>query len=200
MLTFCCCSYYYTLYRYIILHTLLYIEKKQKQAEGKEEREPGRRMPPPSSPVPRLSSALSAVFTVCTISSRSPLRPLLSALRDRDEVAASSASGRCNRHHIATTSPPIDQQPATTGHRLGLSAILPASSSSPPSGGEGRSASQGGRSPPAHPVGTLYPAGVRPNICGHLQRGAEIRQTYQGGGRCRTRLKVLGKNYKAVSL
>ena len=200
MLTFYCYSCYYKLYGYIILHTLLYIEKKQKQAEGKEEREPGRRMPPPSSPVPRLSSALSAVFTVCTISSRSPLRPLLSALRDRDEVAASSASGRCHRH----TSPPHRQRTAATGHRLDvlpscpprpLPRIYP-----PPSGGEGRSASQGGRSPPAHPVGTLYPAGVRPNICGHLQRGAEIRQTYQGGGRCRTRLKVLGKNYKAVSL
>lgn len=59
---------------------------------------------------------------------------------------------------------------------------------------------QGGRFPQAHPVDPLHPAGVRPNICGHLQRGAEIRQTYQGGGRCRTRLKVLGKNYKVVLL
>ena len=191
-------------------------------------------MPPTSSPVPRLSSAPSDVFTVHTIASRSPLRPLLSALREKDErpprpllgdviattspqhrqrpaarkqqgsastvchparlvhvlvlfpvlfppsgcevgqskranetgrertrakdaaaifasssplfcsvyclhrlhhrqplttspacvsdqgegrAATSSASGRCNRHHIATTSAPIDQQPATTGQR-----------------------------------------------------------------------------------
>ena len=49
---------------------------------------------------------------------------------------------------IATTSPPIDQQPE--GQRLVLSVILPASSSSPssspPSGGEGRAASKPGRS------------------------------------------------------
>ena len=39
--------YYYT---YLIIY-----REKTKQEEGKEEREPGRRMPPLSSPVPRLS-------------------------------------------------------------------------------------------------------------------------------------------------
>ena len=33
--------------------------------------------------------------------------------------------GGCHRHHLATTSPPIDQQP--DGQRRGLSVILPAS-------------------------------------------------------------------------
>ena len=36
----------------------------------------------------------------------------------KGRAATSSASGRCHRHHIATTSEPIDQQPATTGQRL----------------------------------------------------------------------------------
>ena len=62
-------------------------------------------MPPTSSPVPSLSSVLSAVLTVHTIASGSPLR-----------------------HHRT-----INQQPANTGKRLGLSVILPASSSSPSS-------------------------------------------------------------------
>lgn len=51
----------------IILHTLLYIKNKSKQgrkgksANGTEERRgTGQRMPPPSSPVPRLSSVPSA--------------------------------------------------------------------------------------------------------------------------------------------
>ena len=56
--------------------------------------------------------------------------------------------------HLATTSQPIDQQTATTGQRLGLSVILPASSSSPPLpprlvGGEGREDHQPGRDTPS---------------------------------------------------
>ena len=78
---------------------------KAKEQTEQEEREPGRRMPPTSSPVPSLSSVLSAVLTVHTIASGSPLR-----------------------HHRT-----INQQTATTGKRLGLSVILPASSSSPSS-------------------------------------------------------------------
>ena len=61
----------------IILYTLLYIKKEQKQT-GKEgqkrkrngrERGTGQGMPPSSSPVPRLSSVPSAVRTVRTIAS-----------------------------------------------------------------------------------------------------------------------------------
>ena len=62
--------HYYLLF--IVVHivinciVILYIyiirsREKQKQADGKEEREPGRRMLPTSSPVPRLSSVPSAV-------------------------------------------------------------------------------------------------------------------------------------------
>lgn len=53
----------------------------QNEQTKQKEREPGRRMPPQSLPVPRLSSVPSATFTVHTIASRSPLRPLVSALR-----------------------------------------------------------------------------------------------------------------------
>ena len=59
-------------------------------------------MPPPSSPVPRLSSVPSAVFTVCTIASRSPPRPLVSAIRERDGRLPRPLLGDV----IATTSPP----------------------------------------------------------------------------------------------
>ena len=83
-------------------------------------------MPPTSSPVPRLSSVPSAASTVQTIASRSPLRPLLSSLMERDGRPPRPLLGDV----IATTSPPIDQQPATTGQRLGLSVILTTSSSS----------------------------------------------------------------------
>lgn len=86
---------------YIIIYTLLYREEKQKQAEGKEEREQGRMMPPTSSQVPRLSSAPSDASTVHTIASRSPLPALLSALRDRDGRPPRPLLGDA----IATTSP-----------------------------------------------------------------------------------------------
>ena len=65
----------------IILYTLLYIKKEQKQT-GKEgqkrkrngrERGTGQGIPPQSSPVPRLSSVPSAVRTVRTIASAHPL-------------------------------------------------------------------------------------------------------------------------------
>ena len=70
---------------------------------------------------------------------------------------------------IATTSPPIDQQPE--GQRLVLSVILPASSSSPSSspssGGEGRAESQPGRAIPSRSsCRPLHPAGV----CGRIYR------------------------------
>ena len=92
-------------------------------------------MPPPSSPVPRLSSAPSDVFTVHTIASRSPLRPLVSALREMDGRPPRPLLGDA----IATTSPPHRHRPITSSRAAPrLSAILPASSSSPshPSGGE----------------------------------------------------------------
>lgn len=61
----------------VILYTLLYIKKEQKQTwkEGQKrkrngrERGTGQGIPTPSSPVPRLSSVPSAVLTVRTIAS-----------------------------------------------------------------------------------------------------------------------------------
>ena len=92
----------------LVLVLFLHVVRKgrAKEQTEQEEREPGRRMPPPSSPVPRLSSAPSDVFTVHTIASRSPLRPLVSALREMDGRPPRPILGDV----IATTSPPIDQQ------------------------------------------------------------------------------------------
>lgn len=141
----------------IILHTLLYIKKEQKQtgkgksANGTAERGTGQRMPPPSSPVPRLPSVPSAVLTVRTIASSLPPHP----------IAPSGRNGRAPcpplGDVIAATSPPIAQQ-QTEGQGFGLPVILPASS--PPSGGGvGQTTSQGRGSPPAHPADPLHPAG-----------------------------------------
>ena len=107
------------------IYTLLYIKKEQKQAEGKEEIEQGRRMPPTSSPVPRLSSVPSDVYTVHTIASRSPPHPLATSHRVREGRPPRPVQGDAiatPRHHIA----------ANSSHRASprRSAILPASSSS----------------------------------------------------------------------
>ena len=114
MLTFVLLILLYVVSLYYI-YTLLYIEKERKktgqvraeeQAEEKEEREPGRRMPPTSSPVPRLSSAPSAASTVLTIASRSPPHPLATSPRVREGRSPRPLLGDV----IATISPPIDQQ------------------------------------------------------------------------------------------
>ena len=72
--------YYYILYvSYYITYLIIYKEQKQTGKEGQKrkrnrrERGTGQRMPPPSSPVPRLSSVPFAVLTVRTIASGSPL-------------------------------------------------------------------------------------------------------------------------------
>ena len=78
-------------------------------------------MPPPSSPVPRLSSVPSAASTVHTIASRSPLRPIVPALRERDGRPPRPLLGDA----IATTTPPHRQRTAATGQRLdGLPSCL----------------------------------------------------------------------------
>ena len=120
--------YYYT---YLIIY-----REKTKQEEGKEEREPGRRMPPPSSPVPRLSSAPSDVFTVHTIASRSPLRPLVSALRERDGRPPRPILGDA----IDTTSPHLAADRPAAGQRLdGLPSSPPRPRSLPSCGEVGQS-------------------------------------------------------------
>lgn len=82
--------------------------------------------------------------------------------KEREERATCPALVGCHRHHIATTSPPIDQQP--DGQRRGPSVILPASHL--PLRQVVRvwqRTSQGRRSPPAHLVDPFHPAweGVR---------------------------------------
>ena len=138
-------------------------------------------MPPPSSPVPRLSSVPSDVFTVQTIASRSPLRPLASALMERDGRPPRPLLGdtiATPRHHLAT------DRPATSNHRAAprRSAILPPSS---PSSSllqvvmvEQR-ASQGGRYTAAHPADPLHHAGEdRHRPASHFWRfGEHIPQT-----------------------
>ena len=94
-------------------------------------------MPPPSSPVPRLSSVPSAASTVHTIASRSLSHQVTPSPKGR--AATPSASGRCYRHTSPPhrhTSPPIDQQQgsaSTVCHHARLVLVL-----FPPSVGEGR--------------------------------------------------------------
>ena len=130
-------------------------------------------MPPTSSPVPRLASVPSAALNVHTIASAHHLATDRTSNQDERRGGHPVRFWAMSSPHLATTS----QRP---GQRLGLSVILPPSSpsSSTPSGGESRAASQTGRAiPQAHPVDPLHPAGVRPNICGHLRR--------EGRGSCR---------------
>lgn len=143
------CYYYISYVSYYIIYLIIYRERNKASRERKNkranragrEREPGRRMPPTSSPVPRFPSVPSAVLTVHTIAQGKGGHP----------VRFWAKPSPPPRHHLATTSTPIDKQ--TAGQRLGLSGILPASSSSPssspPSGGEGRAASQPGRAIPS---------------------------------------------------
>ena len=90
-----------------------------KEQTENEKREPGRRMPPPSSPVPRLSSGPSDVFTVHTIASRSPLRPIVSAIRERDGRPPRPILGDA----IATTSPPHRQRTAASKQQGSASTV-----------------------------------------------------------------------------
>ena len=123
----------------LYLHLIIYRERTKASRAGKEQtseqnrkRETGRRMPPPSSPVPRLSSVPSDVFTVHTIASRSPHRPLVSALREREGRPPRPVQGDA----IATTSPPHRQRTAATGHRLDVLPSCPPRPRPLPSCGE----------------------------------------------------------------
>ena len=96
------------------------------------------------SPVPRLASAPSAASTVLTIANRSPPHPIATSPMVSEGRPPRPLLGdviATPRHHLGT------DRPATSIHRASprRSAILPASSSSPPSGGEGRAESQPGR-------------------------------------------------------
>lgn len=103
--------YYFSRHRYYILYVSCYIiyliiyrernkasrEGKRRQQTGQEEREPGRRMPPTSSPVPHFPSVPSAVLTVHTIAQGKGGHP----------VRFWAKPSPPPRH----TSPPIDKQP-----------------------------------------------------------------------------------------
>ena len=106
-----------------------------------------------------------------------------------------------HRHHLAT------DRPAASDHRAAprRSAIMPASSTSSstspfssPSSSllqvvmVGQRASQGGRSPPAHPCRPLHPAGVHRHICGHLRRHIGGRSAILGRRGCSARKFVSG--------
>ena len=187
-------------------------------------------MPPPSSPVPRLSSAPSAASTVHTISSRSPIttshhhrregrppRPLLvdviATPRQQSEgqriglsvilpasssssplfcsvcclhrphhlqplthhyvapspkgrAATPSASGRCHRHTSPATRRAANRAVGQPPSLVLVLASLPLFQVVM----VGQRASHGGRSPPAHPVDPLHPAGGASAYWRHLGR------------------------------
>lgn len=180
----------------IILYTLLYIEKEQKQTEREGQRLDGLpSFPPRPRPLPLLqvvregkskaadetgrkrtrAKDAAAIFArplplFCSVCCLTPSAPSPAAHPSpRRTSNQGREEGRPPRrglgdviatpcHHLATDR----QRPAATGQRLGLSVILPASapSSSLCQVVRGwRRASQGGRSPPAHPVDPLHPAG-----------------------------------------
>ena len=119
-------------------------------------------MPPPFSPVPRLSSAPSDASTIHTIASRSPLRPLVSALRERDGRLPRPLLGDV----IATTSPPPRHRSPSSQRPQGSASTVchPARLVLfPPSGGDGRATSQPGREIPLRsPLPTSPPCWGRP--------------------------------------
>ena len=138
-------------------------------------------MPPPSSPVPRLSSVPSDVYTVHTIASRSPLRPLVSSLREREGRPPRPVQGDAiatPRHHIAS-----EQQPqgiaSTFCHPARLVHVL-----FHPSGGEGRAASQPGRATPSRSPRRPSPPcrGASAYMRTPPKVGEGVVSTYQGGG------------------
>lgn len=150
------------------IYTLLYIGKKKRQTEERANgKKTGRKMPPTSSPVHRLSSAPSAASTVRTIASRSPGRTT-----NKGEGRAGTLPGS------GWMPSPPPRHRSTSNQTVSAAGCL---SSCPPRPlprplplhqvvRVGKRASQGGRSPPAHPADPLHPAGVPRHIGGHLRR------------------------------
>ena len=161
----------------LYVHTLLYIKKEQKQAEWKEERT---RAKDAAAIFASSSPLFCSVWCLHRPHHRQPLTtsPACVSAQGEGMKATPSGSGRCHRHHIATTSP------ANSSHRASprRSAILPASfnsSSILQVVREGQRASQGGPPLPAHPVYPLHPAGEdRHRPASHFWRfGEHIPQT-----------------------
>lgn len=164
---------------------------KAKEQTEQEEREPGRRMPPPSSPVPLFclmpppstpSPAAHHFARFCQRSGRGTGGYL---------VRFWAMSSTPPRHHLTT------DRPAASDHRAAprRSAIMPASSTSSSLIQVlmvGQRASQGGRFPPAHPVDPLHPAGVHRHICGRLRKHSGGRPAIAGRRGSFVRFKVSG--------
>lgn len=149
-------------------------------------------MPPPSSPVPRLSSAPADVFTVHTIASRSPLRPACASAQGEGRAATSSASGRCHRH----TSPPIDSDQQRQGSASGCRSSCPPRPRPLPLCQVVRV----GRSPPAHPVDPLHPAGGAVRIVPDGSRQGGRGQNTSVAAQSSLRIKILRIDRTNVSL
>lgn len=158
-----------------------------------------RRMPPTSSPVPRLSSAPSDASTVHTIASGSPLRPLVSALMERDGRPPRPLLGdviATPRHHLAS-----DQKPQGSASTVCHSArLVPSSLPLRQVVSVGQRASQGRRSPPAHPADPLHPAGVHRHICGHLRRYGRAVPSHIRAARIVRAIQSFGNFCAVVSL
>ena len=114
-------------------------------------------MPPPSSPVPRLSSVPSAVLAVRTIASRSPGRTTNKREGREDTLPGSGWMPSPPPRHRSTSNQKGSASfclsscpPRPLPRPLPLHQVVRV----------GKRASQGGRSPPAHPADPLHPAGV----------------------------------------
>ena len=140
-------------------------------------------MPPTSRQFLASPSAPSDVFTIHTIDSRSPPRQLVPAIREREGRPPCPPLGDT----IDTTSPPPRHR-STSNQKGSAAGCL---SSCPPRPLPrplpfhqvvriGQRASQGGRSPPAHPADPLHHAGVPRHIGGHLRRGGGQRGAISG--------------------
>lgn len=168
----------------LVIRTLLYIEEEQRKREGTTEgqSEKNRRNGKSKGREKNGAKDAAAIFASSSPpsvpSAPSPFTPSPAAHR----FAGSHHRPRLGKgghlvrfwvmlspHHLAPISQSIDQQ--TAGQRLArLSSCPPRPLPLFQVVRAGQSTSQGGRSPPAHPADPLHPAGVRPNICGHIRR------------------------------
>ena len=156
----------YVIVRCIIIlyiYTLLYIKKEQKQEEGKGERTRAK-------DAAAIFASSSPLFcSVCCLHRPHHLQPLTHhyvAPSPKGRAATPSASGRCHRHTSPATRRAATRAVGQPPSLVLVLASLPLFQVVR----VGQRASHGGRSPPAHPVDPLHPAGVPRHKCGHLRR------------------------------
>ena len=114
------------------------------------------------------------------------------ATRTRGRAAASSASGRCHRH----TSPPIDSDQQRQGSASGCRSSCPPRPRPLPLCQVVRV----GRSPPAHPVDPLHPAGGAVRIVPDGSRQGGRGQNTSVAAQSSLRIKILRIDRTNVSL